>query len=69
MLIAELWVESDCLQIPGLSELKGKKVEVQIIESESPADRERRLAPFFNLAGTIEIDIEAVDELRSESIL
>ena len=60
-------VDSENLHLPELRPMIGKDVEMMIREMNN--DRHSGLGPFFAIAGDIELDIEAVNQLREKSLI
>ena len=60
-------LHSDTIHIPEAAALVGK--DVRIIVVEEPAARPRRnLSALDHLAGKIDLDFEAIDDLRRRSV-
>ena len=64
-------VDSENIHVPELSKFIGKKVEMVIIEKPTVFNekKDRKMERFFSAAGKVEIDEEAVRQLREESKL
>ena len=64
-------VDSENIHVPELRKFIGKKVEIIIIEEPTAFNekRDRKMERFFSAAGKVEIDEEAVRQLREESKL
>ena len=61
-------LDSAIIHIPEVSPLVGKEVRIIIVEE--PALRPARdLSALDRVAGTIDLDTQAIDDLRSRSIL
>ena len=64
-------VDSENIHIPELRRFIGKRVEMIIIDEPNifSEKKNRKMERFFSAAGKIEIDEEAVHQLREESKL
>ena len=64
-------VDSENIHVPELRKFIGKKVEMIIIEEPTvfSEEKNRKMERFFSAAGKVEIDEEAVRQLREESKL
>jgi hypothetical protein len=62
-------IESETLHLPELSSLLGKDVEIIVIEDQGEQTGDQDLQPLFDLAGHIDLDYEAIENLRKISII
>ncbi len=62
-------VTSETLHLPEIKPLIGKDVEITVREEKSGVNGRSDLTPLFELAGTIEIDQVAIENLRRISTL
>ncbi|MGB7159919.1 MAG: hypothetical protein WBD40_17770 [Tepidisphaeraceae bacterium] len=64
----ERHLDSDTLHLPELKALIGRDVEI-IVTEKLPAQRTSDLSKFFDLAGRIDLDEDAIRALREKSKL
>ncbi len=62
-------LDSDTLYLPEVAPMIGKDVEIIVVEEPSDEALDQDLTPFFELAGNVDLDYDAVSDLRRISIL
>jgi hypothetical protein len=62
-------LDSQTLVLPELEPMIGLDVRIIVVEEPAPDAEKTQLAALERLAGTIDLDFQAIDDLRARSLI
>jgi hypothetical protein len=62
-------LDSETLVLPELQPMIGRDVRIIVIEESAPGAKKTELGALDRLAGTIDLDFQAIEDLRAQSLI